>query len=61
MSQKKYIVNYYLVYENGSKLSQGTTLLMESPSEYDAIRQIRSKNNLTSNVKNIEITKIVQG
>lgn len=56
---KNYRVDYYLVYENGSKNSQATTLFMESDSHNEAIRKIRATNNLTSNVKDIEIIKIV--
>jgi hypothetical protein len=55
-----YEVNYYLVYENNSKLSQATTLIMESDSSSEAERKIREKNNLTSNVKEIQITKIIK-
>ena len=55
---KHYQVDYYLIYEGGGKLSQSTTLIMESNSESDAIRKIKSKNNLTSNVKDIQIIKI---
>ena len=56
---KNYRVDYYLVYENGSKNSQATTILMESDSHSEAIRKIRATNNLTSNVKDIEIIRIV--
>ena len=55
---KRFKVNYYLVYENGSKNSQGTTLLMEKESDNEAIRLIKSTNNLTSNVKDIQIISI---
>ena len=46
--------------ENNSKLSQATTLIMESDSSSEAERKIREKNNLTSNVKEIQITKIIK-
>ena len=60
MMTNHYEVNYYLVYENNSKLSQATTLIMESDSSSEAERKIREKNNLTSNVKEIQITKIIK-
>jgi hypothetical protein len=55
-----YEVLYYLVYENNSKLSQGTTLIMESDSHSEAERKIRQTNNLTPNVKEIQIIKITK-
>ena len=60
MMANHYEVNYYLVYENNSKLSQATTLIMKSDSSSEAERKIREKNNLTSNVKEIQITKIIK-
>jgi hypothetical protein len=56
---KAYKVDYYLIYDGGSKLSQATTINMESPSESEAIRRIKGTNNLTSNVKEISIIRIV--
>jgi len=55
---KHYQVDYYLIYEGGGKASQSTTLIMESDSDSEAIRKIKGKNNLTSNVKEIQIIKI---
>jgi|LakMenEpi03Aug12_release.lakeMendotaPanAssembly.Ray.scaffolds.fasta_scaffold4390203_1 hypothetical protein len=56
---KNYRVDYYLVYVGGGKLSQATTLSMDSPSENEAIRRIKGTNNLTSNVKEIIIIRIL--
>jgi hypothetical protein len=56
---KAYKVDYYIVYDGGGKLSQSTTINMESPSENEAIRRIKGTNNLTSNVKEIIIIRIV--
>jgi hypothetical protein len=53
-----YEVHYYLVYANNSKLSQGTTLIMESDSSSEAERQIRATGNIGSNVKEIQIIRI---
>jgi hypothetical protein len=53
-----YEVSYYLVYANNSKLSQGTTLIMESDSHSEAERKIRATGNVGSNVKEIQIIKI---
>lgn len=55
-----YEVHYYLVYANNSKLSQGTTLLMESDSCSEAERKIRATGNIGSNVKEIEIIRIIK-
>ena len=60
MAHNRYKVDYYLVYENGAKNSQSTTLLMESDSEYEAIQKIKSSNNLTSNVRDIQIIRLIQ-
>jgi hypothetical protein len=55
---KHYKVDYTLVYEGGSKLTQSTTLIMESESSDEAKRKIRSTNNITSNVRDIQIDRI---
>jgi hypothetical protein len=55
-----YAVDYYLVYANNSKLSQSTTLIMESDSSSEAERKIRERNNLTSNVKEIQIIRMIK-
>ena len=60
MAQKRYKVNYYLIYEGGGKNSQSTTLLMERDSDNEAIRLIKSSNNLTSNVRDIEIISMIE-
>ena len=56
---KSYRVDYYIVYVGGGKLSQSTTLNMDSPSDNEAIRRIKGTNNLTSNVKEIIIIRIL--
>lgn len=58
--QNHYEVHYYLVYANNSKLSQGTTLLMESDSSSEAERKIRATGNIGPNVKEIEIIRIIK-
>jgi hypothetical protein len=55
---KHYKIDYTLVYEGGSKLTQSTTLIMESESSDEAKRKIRSTNNITSNVRDIQIDRI---
>lgn len=55
---KHYKVDYTLVYEGGSKLTQSTTLIMESESSDEAKRKIRSTNNIASNVRDIQIDRI---
>ena len=52
--------NHYLIYEGGGKNSQSTTLLMERDSDNEAIRLIKSSNNLTSNVRDIEIISMIE-
>jgi hypothetical protein len=56
---KSYRVDYYIVYVGGGKLSQSTTLNMDYPSDNEAIRRIKGTNNLTSNVKEIIIIRIL--
>ena len=55
---KSYKVDYALVYENDSKLTNATTLIMESPDSNEAERKIRSTNNIGINVKRIDIIRI---
>lgn len=55
---KKYKVIYELIFENNSKLRQGTTLYMDGGTSSEAINKIRGTNNLTSNVKDIMIVEI---
>lgn len=52
-------VTYALIYENGSKSTQETTLIMETDSTGEAERKIRNTNNFNgSHIKEIQILKM---
>lgn len=56
---KKYKVDYTLVYTGGGKSRYATTILMESDSSSEAERKIRETNNLTSNVVEVQINRVI--
>jgi hypothetical protein len=55
---KNYEVQYTLVYEGGGKSNLATTINMSSNSSSEAERKIRDTNNLTSNVREVQIREV---
>ena len=55
---KNYEVQYTLVYEGGGKSNLATTINMSSNSSSEAERKIRETNNLTSNVREVQIREV---
>jgi hypothetical protein len=55
---KNYEVQYTLVYEGGGKSNLATTVNMSSNSSSEAERKIRETNNLTSNVREVQIREV---
>jgi hypothetical protein len=57
---KNYEVRYTLVYEGGGKTNLATTVSMNSNSFSEAESKIREKNTLTSNVRQVQITEVIE-
>jgi hypothetical protein len=55
---KNYEVQYTLVYDGGGKSNLATTINMSSNSSSEAERKIRETNNLTSNVREVQIREV---
>ena len=51
-------VQYTLVYDGGGKSNLATTINMSSNSSSEAERKIRETNNLTSNVREVQIREV---